>query len=171
MEVAMQFTRRQGLAGMAITLGCAAALPLRTNAQAMQEQRNNDTRTALNERRTYNTNASDLYNALLDEKTFASFTHAPAHIDPVEGGAFSLFNAAIVGRNVELVRNARIVQAWRSDKSWQTGVFSIVRFDIAGQSNRTSLSVTHTGFPEGTYDHLYAGWITHYLQPLSAYFT
>jgi activator of HSP90 ATPase len=136
----------------------------------MQELRTNDTRTSLNEQRSYRVNASRIYNTLLDSKTFAAFTHAPAEIDPSEGGAFSLFGGLIAGRNIELVRNVRIVQAWRSDKVWQPGVFSIVRFDIVQQGDRASLSITQTGFPEGMYDHLYAGWQAHYLQRLAQYF-
>ncbi len=167
----MKLTRLQTLAGIAVALGGAVArLATRADAQAMQEQRNTDTRTSLNEQQSYSVSASRVYDALLDSKKFAEFTHAPAEIDPTAGGAFSLFGGAIVGLYIELVHYVRIVQAWRSDKAWQPGVFSIVRFDIVSQGDHTSLSITQTGFPEGTYDHLYAGWQAHYLQRLTRYF-
>jgi activator of HSP90 ATPase len=106
---------------------------------------------------------------LLDSAAFAAFTHGPAHIDPVAGGAFSLFGGQIVGRNIELVPRTRIVQAWRSDRSWEPGVYSIVEFQLSGGEDETVLALRHTGFPEGTHDHLYAGWQAHYFDPLGAY--
>lgn len=168
----MKLTRQQTLAGIAVALGGAVArLTTRADAQMMQEQRTDDTRTSLNERETYRVGASRIYNALLDSKTFSEVTHAPAEIEPAAGGEFSLFGGRIVGRNIELVRNVRIVQAWRSDKVWQPGAFSIVRFDLVPQGDQTALSITQTGFPEGMYEHLYAGWRAHYLQRLAQYFT
>lgn len=37
----------------------------------------------------------------------------PVEVSPEAGGAFSAFGGYITGRNVELVPNERIVQAWR----------------------------------------------------------
>jgi activator of HSP90 ATPase len=54
-----------------------------------------------------------IYDVLLSSQQFAAFTGLPAEIDPKPGGAFSMFGGLIVGRNVELVPNQRIVQAWR----------------------------------------------------------
>ncbi len=54
-----------------------------------------------------------IYEALLDAKKFNAFPGAPAEIDRKAGGAFSMFGGQIVGRNIELVPNQRIVQAWR----------------------------------------------------------
>ncbi|MGO9482626.1 MAG: SRPBCC domain-containing protein, partial [Candidatus Kryptoniota bacterium] len=74
-----------------------------------------------------------LYQALLDSKQFSAFTAQSgqfsansASIDSVEGGAFSLFDGRIVGRNIELVPNKLIVQAWRV-ANWPDGVYSIAK--------------------------------------------
>ena len=45
------------------------------------------------------------------------------------GGAFSIFGAFIVGRQIELVPNQRIVQAWR-EISWPLGIYSIAKFEL-----------------------------------------
>lgn len=66
-----------------------------------------------------------LYEALLDVKAFSAFTGEPAEIDRQAGGAFSCFGGMIAGRNIELVPNKRIVQAWRV-KIWPEGLYSIV---------------------------------------------
>src|SRR5277367_5171754 len=52
-----------------------------------------------------------VYAALTDEKQFAAFTGAPAKISAGEGGAFSLFGGAIMGRTIALVPDRRVVQA------------------------------------------------------------
>jgi activator of HSP90 ATPase len=106
-----------------------------------------------------------LYEALLDGKQFTALTGAPAEINSDVGGAFSLFGDRIVGRNVELVKNQRIVQAWRP-KSWPEGVYSIVRFELKSRGQGTRLLFDHVGFPEGEHNHLSEGWENHYWNSL-----
>jgi activator of HSP90 ATPase len=89
-----------------------------------------------------------------------------ARISPEVGGAFSLFGGHITGRNVELVPNERIVQAWRA-ADWLPGVFSIARFELRAQEQETTLLFDHTGFPAGDAEHLAAGWQGNYWEPLS----
>src|SRR6266576_4226770 len=50
-----------------------------------------------------------LYEALLDSKQFSGFSGRKAQIQRESGGEFSLFDGHIVGRNIELVPNQRIV--------------------------------------------------------------
>jgi activator of HSP90 ATPase len=66
-------------------------------------------------------NPKRIYETLLDAKRFSEFTGgAPAAIASEAGGAFSCFNGMITGRNVELIPNQRIVQAWRAG-NWPEG--------------------------------------------------
>jgi activator of HSP90 ATPase len=109
-----------------------------------------------------------LYEALLDSKQFSAFSGRPAQIDPAVGGAFSLFGGHIVGRNVELVPNQRIVQVWRV-VDWPEGAYSIVKFELKVQGASTHLVFDHTGFPEGLHDHLAAGWEANYWALLKKY--
>jgi transposase-like protein len=65
----------------------------------------------------------------------------------VEGGPFSLFGGHITGRQVELVPDQLVVQAWRA-KTWPAGVYSIARFELRRQKEpRPASSSTTTGFP------------------------
>lgn len=92
----------------------------------------------------------------------------PAVISREEGGSFSLFGGYIVGRQLELVSNQRIVQAWR-ETSWSPGIFSVVRFELQEQGPGTRLIFDHTGFPAGAGDHLAIGWKSHYWDALSKF--
>lgn len=92
----------------------------------------------------------------------------PVELSPEAGGAFSAFGGHITGRNVELVPNERIVQAWRA-ASWGPGQYSIARFELAEQGSGTKLIFDHTGFPLGQGAHLAEGWQTNYWEPLEKY--
>jgi activator of HSP90 ATPase len=109
-----------------------------------------------------------IYEALLDAKQFTAFSGMPAQINRDVGGAFSLFDGHIVGRNVELVPNKRIVQAWRT-VDWPEGAYSIARFELKALGSGTRLVFDHVGFPEGLHDHLAEGWEGHYWQLLKKY--
>ena len=86
----------------------------------------------------FNATPQQLYDALLDSKQFSEFSGRAAEINREVGGAFSLFKGHIIGRNVELVPNERIVQAWRV-VTWPEGVYSIVRFELKPQGSGTHL--------------------------------
>jgi activator of HSP90 ATPase len=109
-----------------------------------------------------------IYAALLDSKQFSSFSGEPAQIDRSEGGAFSMFGGKIVGRNVELITNQRIVQAWRP-ASWDPGVYSVVKFELAARGADSRVLLDHTGFPQGEYAHLNPGWKLRYWDPLQRF--
>jgi activator of HSP90 ATPase len=106
-----------------------------------------------------------IYEALLDSKQFTGFTGMPAEIDRAAGGAFSIFGGLVTGRNVELVANQRIVQAWRP-ADWDAGVYTLVKFELKDWASQTKLILDHTGFPEGNFRHLDSGWYLRYWEPL-----
>ena len=118
-----------------------------------------------------------IYDALTDEKQFdriielsgvmkeMGLEQHPAKISHQSGGFFSIFGGYITGRQIELVVNERIVQAWR-EGSWKPGVYSIARFELLDLGRTTKIVFDHTGFPVGTGRHLAAGWKTHYWEPL-----
>lgn len=89
----------------------------------------------------------------------------PARISRQPGGAFSLFGGYIVGRQIELVADRRIVQAWRV-ANWAPGIYSLVRFELLAQGAATRLLFDHIGFPAGTAQSLASGWYAHYWEPL-----
>jgi activator of HSP90 ATPase len=116
----------------------------------------------------FKTAPEKIYQALLDAKVFLAFSKLPAEIDARPGGAFKLFDGQIEGRNVELIANQRIVQAWRP-ASWPAGVYSIVRFELTARNGGTRIVFDHTGFPVDKQQHLTEGWENHYWGPLHKY--
>jgi activator of HSP90 ATPase len=92
----------------------------------------------------------------------------PTDVRSEAGTPFTLFGGFITGRQIELVPNVRIVQAWRT-AAWEPGVFSIARFELVKQGAATRLVFDHTGFPKGAGKSLAAGWHKHYWEPLTKF--
>jgi activator of HSP90 ATPase len=169
-----EFTRRQMGAGIALafcSLATASTGLAEAPQQTMQEKpaiAANRARTSLHEEIELKSGPQRIYEILLDAKQFAAFTGMPAEIDPKPGGAFSMFGGQIVGRNVELVPNQRIVQAWRPTH-WDPGIYSIAEFAFKPKAGGTLVVLDHKGFPEGDFDHLEWGWHNHYWEPLKKF--
>ena len=106
----------------------------------------------------------------MDAKQFSAFSDFPgAEIHREVGGTFSVFGGHIIGRNLELVPNRLIVQAWRV-VDWPEGIYSLARFELTAQVAGTRLQFDHTGFPSELAEHLEAGWRDHYWAALRKYF-
>jgi activator of HSP90 ATPase len=147
-------TRRQ----VGLLLGGVAA----TNAQSKK------TGTSIHQEIDYKIPPARIYEILLDAKQISAFSKDTAEIRAEAGGAFRLFGGRIEGRNVELVPNQRIVQAWRP-AAWPAGVYSIVRFELVAHGSGTRIVLDHAGFQEDNWEHLNAGWPRNYWEPLGSY--
>lgn len=92
----------------------------------------------------------------------------PTEISREVGGAFQLFGGFIVGRQIELIPDTRIVQVWR-EVSWDPGFYSLVRFELSDSGAGTKIVFDHSGFPKGAADHLAIGWKGNYWEPLEKF--
>jgi len=167
-------TRRQLISGVAIAFG---GLALSTEAWAGAEEEISRTAESIHQEAVFKASRKRVYEALTDTKQFDKVIQLsgvmqsmppggkPTEISREVGGAFALFGGYITGRHIELVPNERIVQAWRVG-SWDPGVYSIAKFELAEQGSGTKIVFDHTGFPKGAGEHLAAGWKAHYWEPL-----
>lgn len=115
-----------------------------------------------------------IFELLTDGAAFAAATGMPAELTDREGDAFTLFGGRIEGRQVELVRGRRVVQAWRlggaHDSPWDPGVFSVVRFTLQPEAAGTRLVIDHDGIPAEWADHVAGGYPAFYEEPIRRYF-
>jgi activator of HSP90 ATPase len=165
-------TRRQVITGSAVAfagmaLGSARARVQQTMAEAPGTGADK-ARTYLHQEVDLKASSHRVYEILLDSKLFTAFSGEAATVSPEAGGAFALFGGVIVGRNIELVPDQRIVQAWRP-AYWEPGVYSLVKFELKVQASRTRVILDHTGFPEGLFASLSSGWKEHYWERLTKY--
>jgi activator of HSP90 ATPase len=135
---------------------------------------------AIHQEPVFKASAKRIYDALTDAQQFqkvtmlsvdakgTDFATKPAVISREVGSAFSLYGGYITGRQVELVPNQRLVQAWRAG-SWPVGVYSIARFELVAEGTGTKIVFDHTGFPQGLAEHLAIGWKSHYWEGLEKF--
>src|SRR5712692_3912885 len=165
-------TRRQLIVGGAVAV---AGLALgATNAGAQEQMTETPStgpdkaRTSLHQEVDLKASPHRIYEILLDSKQFSAFSGEPAEISREVGGPFSMFAGKIVGRNVELVPDQRVVQAWRPS-NWEPGSYTLVRFEFKQEGPRTRIILDHTGFHEGDFGHFDPGWRMRYWEPLAKY--
>jgi len=169
------FTRRQAIVGVAMAFGGLTLGPIKTWARAEDEI--SHTAESIHQEAFFRASRKRVYEALTDAKQFDKVIQLsgdmqsmhlgdkPAEISPEVGGAFALFGGYITGRQVELLSNERIVQAWRTG-GWPPGIYSIAKFELVEQGSGTNIVFDHTGFPRGEAETLASGWKAHYWEPL-----
>ncbi len=172
-------TRRQVIAAVGVAIGGAALGSTKSWAAATEEI--SHTAEAIHQEPVFKASRKRVYEALTDAKQFNSVVMLsaamksgmapgakPTEISREAGGAFSLFGGYVTGRQLELVANERIVQAWRAG-SWDPGEYSIARFQLMEQGAGTRIVFDHTGFPKGDAEHLAEGWKINYWEPLEKF--
>ncbi len=122
----------------------------------------------LNQTRTFNATAKDLYDALMDSRKHTIFSGgAPAKISTKVGGKFTAYGGHLEGENLELKPGKKIVQAWRA-KDWPEGHYSRATFSFAAAGKgKTKLTFTQSGIPAQHYESIKSGWISHYWEPMA----
>ena len=169
-------TRRDVIAGLTLGLTAVTMVGTRAGAETGSEIARNAE--SIHQEVKFKASPERLYTALTDAKEFHKMVllsdavkkgmvkdPKPAQITAVAGSEFAAFGGYITGRQIELITNVRINQAWRTG-TWDPGIYSIARFALARQGTGTLLTFDHTGFPKGEAEHLAEGWRTNYWQPL-----
>ena len=169
-EMTQSPTRRRllvsaGLAAIPLTVSAADGDVISRTAESIHQER------------LFTARRNRIYDALTDARQFAKIVQLSgamesmpagtkaAEISREVGGAFNIFGGHIVGLQLELVPNQRIVQAWRV-VDWKPGDYSIAKFDLTEQGEQTKVVFDHKGFPQGAAEHLASGWEEHYWEPL-----
>jgi uncharacterized protein YndB with AHSA1/START domain len=176
---ATNLTRRRMIAHVALVLGGLGLASVEASGATTEEI--SHAAESIHDETVLKATRKRVYEALTDAKQFHQVTQlsaavksgmAPgkvqAEIRNEAGGAFSLFGGYISGRNIELVPNERIVQAWRAG-SWGPGLYSIARFELVEQGAETKIVFDHAGFPKGDAEHLAEGWRINYWEPLTKF--
>ena len=108
-----------------------------------------------------------VYEMLMDSAEHARFTGAEASISREVGGAFTAYDGALTGTNIELVPDAKIVQSWRAG-DWPEGHYSTATFLLEEAEGGTRLTFTQTGVPEQHYDDIRQGWRDFYWSKMAS---
>jgi activator of HSP90 ATPase len=118
----------------------------------------------------FNAQCDLIYKFFIDSKLHSEVTGSPAKIDGKIGGKFHAWDKYIEGEIVDLKKNKRIIQKWRTTDFSNEDKDSTVEIEIEElPGNKSRLILRHSDLPEGTEDDYKDGWKEFYISPLKEY--
>lgn len=120
-------------------------------------------------KKTYHINAepSDVYAALTNPFTIELWSGYPAVMSEDAGSEFSLWEGDIEGRNIEFVKDRKVVQEWYFGDQKEE---SIVTIKIFPDKDNASVTVEHTNIPDEDFNDIVEGWNEFYIGAIINFF-
>ena len=115
---------------------------------------------------TINSKAEKFYEAYLSSEGHTALTGSPARVDGTVDGDFTAWDGYIQGMFLELEKNKRTVQAWRTAEFPEEAEDSIVEILLEEDHGKTKLTLKHTNIPKGQADEYKTGWEDFYFKPM-----
>lgn len=100
-----------------------------------------------------------VWEALVDPKVIEEWGGGPAVMSDTKGAEFKLWGGEIWGKNLEVIKNKKLVQEWFGGE-WDKP--SRVTFTLKGNHNKTELSLLHEDLPENEVQDIDDGWRKYY---------
>ncbi|MCX6303011.1 MAG: SRPBCC domain-containing protein [Bacteroidia bacterium] len=114
-----------------------------------------------------NAESSDVYSALTNPYTIELWSGYPAVMSEVPGSEFSLWEGDITGKNLEFIRDKKVMQEWyfgeQTDKS-------IVTISIQPEGENSQVTVEHTNIPDKDFAEIAEGWREYYIGAIVNFF-
>ena len=120
-------------------------------------------------KKTFKINAepSDVYSAITNPFTIELWTGYPAVMSEESGTEFSLWEGDITGKNIEFIKDKKVVQEWyfgdQKDKS-------LVTITIHPDRENSVVTVEHTNIPDEEYEGIAEGWNEYYFDAIRTFF-
>ena len=112
----------------------------------------------------------EIYDAWLNGRQHAQMTgSAKASASTKIGGKFTAWDGYISGRNLTLVPERKIVQAWRTSEFTDSEEDSQIELTFKKTARGTRVTLRHSNVPDGHKGYR-SGWGDHYFAPMKAYF-
>jgi activator of HSP90 ATPase len=128
---------------------------------------------------TINAKAEKIYKAYLSSEGHSAMTGSPARVDGTVNGDFTAWDGYIKGMFLQLEKNKRILQAWRTAEFPADAEDSIVEILLEEEvaltrhsarrlatTYKTKLTLNHSNIPEGQADDYKKGWEDFYFKPM-----
>lgn len=106
-----------------------------------------------------------LYEILMDSEKHSALLGMSTNISRKTGGAFTLFNGNVNGKNLLLIPNRLIVQSWRGNIWQEKDLDSILILTFSETTTGARIDLLHTLLP----DNFEEKWQAIYWQPLQVY--
>ncbi len=110
-----------------------------------------------------------LFDLYTSSKKHSAATGAKASTSKKAGGRWSAFDGMIHGRNLVVIPNRMIVQAWRAAHWKKTDLDSILILTFSKARGGGRVDLIHVNVPEHDYVGVSRGWPKYYWKPWRAY--
>jgi activator of HSP90 ATPase len=113
-------------------------------------------------KQTYEMNATPekVFEALVDSEIIQIWSGDEAKMGADVGDSFTLWGGQMFGKNLEVVKNKKLVQEWNYDQ-WDAP--SRVTFTLKPKGKKTIVELLHEDVPEKSLKSIEEGWDQYYL--------
>jgi activator of HSP90 ATPase len=102
-----------------------------------------------------NAEPSDIYSALTNPYTIEIWSGYPAVMSEEPGSEFSLWEGDITGRNIEFIKNKKVVQEWYFGDREEKSIATVM---IRQERDNSLVTVEHTNIPDDDFNDIAEGW-------------
>ncbi len=119
--------------------------------------------------KTYEMNAApeEVFEALVNPDLIQHWSGDEAKMSAQVGADFSLWGGQMFGKNLEVVKNKKLVQEWSYDQ-WLSP--SKVTFTLKAKGKNTIIELLHEDVPEKSLNSISDGWDAYYLGAMQEMF-
>jgi activator of HSP90 ATPase len=114
-----------------------------------------------------NAEPSDIYSALTNPFTIELWSGYPAKMSEVPDSDFSLWEGDITGKNLEFIRDKKVVQEWYFGDQVEKSIVSIT---IDPDRENSLVTVEHTNIPDEEFNDIAEGWREYYIGAIVDFF-
>jgi activator of HSP90 ATPase len=107
----------------------------------------------------------ELFDTYLDSKKHTAVTGGKARISNKVGAKFTAWNGVLSGRNLQIVPNRMIVQAWRSVHFKPGDADSILVLEFSKAPGGGRIDLVHVNVPPQDHKGVKGGWPKYYWKP------
>ena len=108
----------------------------------------------------------EVWKALIQPEIIAEWGGRPIKMDSNVGTEFKLWDGDIHGKNIEVVKEKKLVQEWFSG-DWPKP--SIITFTLQIQDHETILELEHIDVPDEEVEDIDQGWDDYYIGPMKKF--
>jgi activator of HSP90 ATPase len=114
-----------------------------------------------------NATPEEVFEALVNPDIIQTWSGDEAKMGANVGDTFSLWGGQMFGKNLEVVKNKKLVQEWSYDQ-WDAP--STVTFNIKAKGKNTIVDLIHEDVPEKSLKTIDEGWDAYYLGAMKEMF-
>jgi activator of HSP90 ATPase len=120
-------------------------------------------------KQTYEMNATpeQVFDALVNPDIIQIWSADEAKMGPDVGDSFTLWGGQMFGKNLEVIKNKKLVQEWNYDQ-WDAP--SKVTFTLKPKGKKCVVDLLHEDVPEKSLKSIEEGWNSYYLGAMQEMF-